>query len=133
DSLGEGISLEIVRDVKEKLCYVALHPIQEMKTKPGEVMKEYRLPGNNIIQIGNQLFRATESLFVPENIGVEAPGVVNLYGNILLSGGSMLFPGLEEQILKEMKLQVPAGMFVGIIAPPRENTACGLGPPSSPA
>ncbi|NXD62582.1 ACT1 protein, partial [Eolophus roseicapillus] len=124
---------EIVRDIKEKLCYVALDPVQEMKAKPEEIMREYRLPDNNIIQIGNQLFRAPETLFMPANIGVEAPGVHkmifnsimtcdidvrrSLYGNILLSGGSTLFPGLEERILKEMKLQVPSGMFVRIIAP----------------
>lgn len=135
----------IVRDIK--VCYVALERIQEMKAKPEEIMKEYRLPDNNIIQIGNQLFRAPETLFVPANIGVEDPGVHkmivnsimkhdtdvhrNLYGNILLSSVSMLFPGLEEWILKEMKL--PAGMLVRIIAPLRENIVCVLGPPSSPA
>ncbi|KAM9300202.1 LOW QUALITY PROTEIN: uncharacterized protein RDI95_015576 [Morus bassanus] len=115
---------EIVREIKDKL-YLALDPIQEMK--------EYRLPDDNIIQIGNQLFRAPETLSVPANIGFEAPGVHkmifnsimkcdinmcrNLYGNILLSDGSMLFSGLEERILKEVQLQVPAGMFVRIIAP----------------
>ncbi|KAM7084220.1 LOW QUALITY PROTEIN: actin-1-like [Ciconia maguari] len=127
---------EIVRDTKQKLCYIALDPIQEMKAKPEEIMKEYRLPDNNIIQIGNQLFRAPETLLVPANVGVEAPGVHkmifnstvkcdidvrrNLYGSILL-GGSMLFAGLEEQILKDMKLRMPAGMFVRIIAPPERK------------
>ncbi|KAM6045682.1 LOW QUALITY PROTEIN: actin-1-like [Theristicus caerulescens] len=127
---------EIVRDSKEKLCYIALDPMQEMKAKPEEIMK-YRLPDNNIVQTGNQLFCAPETLFVPANVGVEAPGVHkmifnsvtkcdtdvcrDLYGNILLSGGSTLFPGLEERILKEMKLQVPAGVFVGIIAAPERK------------
>lgn len=134
---------EIVRDIKEKLCYVALDPVQEMKARPEEIMKEYRLPDSNIIQIGNQLFRAPETLFVPANIGVEAPGVHkmifnsimkcdidvrrNLYCNILLSGGSTLFPGLEERILKEMKLQVPAGMFVRIISPPERKYCVWIG------
>ncbi|KAM6116694.1 actin-1-like [Phoenicopterus ruber ruber] len=134
---------EIVRDIKEKLCYIALDPIQEMKAKPEEIMKEYRLPDSNIIQIGSQLFRAPETLFVPANVGVEAPGVHkmifnsimkcdidvrrNLYGNILLSGGSTLFPGLEERILKEMKLQVPAGMFVRIVAPPERKYCVWIG------
>ncbi|NWH43578.1 ACT1 protein, partial [Fregata magnificens] len=134
---------EIVRYIKEKLCYVALEPIQEMKAKPEEIMKEYRLPDNNIIQIGNQLFRAPETLLVPASVGVEAPGVhkmifnsimkrdidvcSNLYGNILLSGGSTLFPGLEEWILKEMKPQVPAGMFVRTIATPERKYRVWIG------
>ncbi|KAM6099851.1 LOW QUALITY PROTEIN: actin-like [Theristicus caerulescens] len=127
---------EIVKEIKEKLCYAALDPIQEMKAKPEEIMKEYRLPDNNIIQIG-KLFHAPETLFVPANMGVEAPGVHkmifnsimkcdinmcrNLYGYNLLSDGSMLFPGLEERIPKDMKLQVPAGMFVRITAPPERK------------
>jgi len=134
---------KIVRDIKEKLCYVALDPIQEMKIKPEKIMKEYELPDNNIIQIGSQLFRAPETLFKPANTGVEAPGTHkmifnsimksdinvrrNLYGNILLSGGSTLFPSLEEQILKEMKLQMPAGMFVRIIAPPKRKNCMWIG------
>ncbi|KAM6108923.1 uncharacterized protein FYW35_010005 [Pterocles gutturalis] len=111
-----------------------------MKAKPEEIMKEYKLPDNNIIHIGNPLFRALETLFLPANIGVEAPGVHHmifnsimkrdidvrrsLYGNILLSGGSTLFPGMEERILKEMKLQAPAGMFVRIVAAPERKYCC---------
>ncbi|KAM6371417.1 LOW QUALITY PROTEIN: actin-related protein T2 [Pluvialis apricaria] len=96
------VEREIVRDIKEMLCYVALDPIQ-MKAKP-EIMTEYRLPDNCIIHVGNQLFHAPETLFLPADIGVEAPAVHkiifntvmkhdigtlrNLYGNILPSGGS---------------------------------------------
>ncbi|KAM9217748.1 LOW QUALITY PROTEIN: actin-related protein T2 [Leptosomus discolor] len=129
---------EIVRDIRKKLCCAALDPIQEMKANK-EIVKEYKLPDNNIIHRGNWLFGA-QTLFTPASIGVEAPGVQktvfnsimkcgidvcrNLYGSILFSGGSTLFPGLEEQILKELKLQVPAGMFVRIIAPPPETKYC---------
>ncbi|XP_075599062.1 actin-1 [Balearica regulorum gibbericeps] len=134
---------EILIDIKEKSCYVALDPVQEMKAKPEEIMKEYKLPDDNIIQLGNQLFHAPETLFMPANIGVEAPGVHkmifnsimkcdidvrrNLYGNILLSGGSTLFPGLEDRILREMKLQVPAGMCVRIIVPPERKYCVWIG------
>ena len=134
---------EIVKDIKEKLCYVALDPTLEMKASPEEIMKEYRLPDSNIIQIGSQLFRAPETLFVPANVGIEAAGVHkmlfnsvtkcdidvrrDLYGNVLLSGGSTLFPGLEERILKEMHLQVPVGMLVKIIAPPERKYSVWVG------
>ncbi|POI33614.1 hypothetical protein CIB84_002634 [Bambusicola thoracicus] len=134
---------EIVKDIKEKLCYVALDPTLEMKASPEEIMKEYRLPDSNVIQIGSQLFRAPETLFEPAKVGIEAAGVHkmlfnsitkcdidvrrDLYGNVLLSGGSTLFPGLEERILKEMHLQVPVGMLVKIIAPPERKYSVWVG------
>ncbi|MEE6483790.1 hypothetical protein FKM82_013656 [Ascaphus truei] len=134
---------EIVKDMKEKLCYVALEPSQELKRNAEEIMKDYKLPDGNIIKVGNQLFRAPETLFVPGNIGIEAPGVHqmiynsivkcdidvrrNLYGNVLLSGGSTLFHGLDERILKEMQLQAPSGVPVRIIAPPERKYCVWIG------
>lgn len=47
---------EVVRDIEEKLCYVALDPIQEIRAKSEEITKEHRLPDNNIIQIDNSSF-----------------------------------------------------------------------------
>ncbi|XP_031818841.1 actin-like [Sminthopsis crassicaudata] len=134
---------EIVKDIKERLCYVTFDPIQAMKIKSEEILKEYKLPDGNIIKIGNQLFRAPETLFMPANIGVEAPGVhkmlfnsirkcdidvrKNLYSNILLSGGSTLFHGLDERILKEIQLQAPGGISVRIIAPPERKYCVWIG------
>uniref|UniRef100_A0A8C0QL47 Actin n=1 Tax=Chelonoidis abingdonii TaxID=106734 RepID=A0A8C0QL47_CHEAB len=117
---------EIVKDIKEKLCYVALDPVKEMKAKPEEILKEYKLPDGNIIKIGNQLFRAPETLFMPANIGIEAPGVHkmifnsvmkcdidvrrDLYGNVLLSGGEgHSFSPLTESCSPQMLFLLPPG------------------------
>ncbi|KAJ1141855.1 hypothetical protein NDU88_008183 [Pleurodeles waltl] len=134
---------EIVKNIKEKLCYVALDPIQEMKRKSDELMKDFKLPDGNIIKIGNQLFRAPETLFIPANLGIEAPGVHKmifnsimkcdidvrrkLFENVLLSGGSTLFHGLDERILKEMQLLAPPGVPVRIIAPPERKYCVWIG------
>jgi actin-related protein len=58
---------EIVRDIKEKLCYCALDFEEEMKkaAESSALEKIYELPD------GNERFRCPESLFQPYFIGIE--------------------------------------------------------------
>jgi actin-related protein len=136
---------EIVRDVKEKLGYIALDFDAEMKSSSESSDKEktYELPDGNIITVGSERFRCPEVLFQPSFIGKEASGIhdtsfqsimkcdvdirKDLYANVVLSGGTTMFPGIGERMTKELSALAPSTMKVKIVAPPERKYSVWIG------
>jgi actin beta/gamma 1 len=50
-----------------------------------------------------------------------------LYQNIVLSGGSTMFPGLKERLHKELTELVPENVEIRIVAPPERRYSVWIG------
>ena len=137
--------LEIVRDIKEKMCYVVNNYDEALKEseESHSCEKNYELPDGRKILIGNERFKCAEILFSPQNGGHDLEGVhkycydsvskcdndvrKDLFQNIILSGGSTLFEGMGERMWQELHQLAPPTNKVKILAPPERKYSVWLG------
>ncbi|CAI4221640.1 unnamed protein product [Auanema sp. JU1783] len=155
-NFNHSADFETVRQMKEKLCYVAYDIEQEQKLalETTVLTQNYQLPDGRVIRIGGERFEAPEVLFQPHLINIEKPGLSELlfgciqssdidtrldfYKHIVLSGGTTMYPGLPSRLERELKqlyfdrvLKGNAEAFqkfkIRIEAPPRRKHMVFLG------
>ena len=136
---------EIVRDMKHNLCYVSVdyeHEL-EMAINSSTIEKNFELPDGQKVTISSERFRCPEVLFQPSLVGMESSGIHemlhqsvtkcdvdihrDLYQNMVLSGGSTLFPGIGDRLTSELSSLAPASMDITVIAPPERKYAVWVG------
>ncbi|CAJ1374928.1 unnamed protein product [Effrenium voratum] len=120
--LNSTADFETVREIKQKLCYVAYDPGAEKKLARETTLVDrlYSLPDSRAMRIGAERFMAPEILFKPSLAGHgDAEGLADLVFNtirksdihvqkdyfqtILLSGGTTMFPGMSSRLEKDLK------------------------------
>ena len=138
-----GMGIEMVRDIKEKLCYVASDSSYDTSS---DIEKKYELPDGQVIMVGEERFRCAEALFelstmdsafdtgidrmIIEAInGCATDMRSDFYRNIVLSGGSTLFPNIDVRLTKEIAAVCPSKIIddVKIIAPPERKYTAWIG------
>jgi actin len=140
-----GSEREVVRDIKELMTYVAYDFDEEIrKTKEsGRLEMLYELPDGNVICLESERFRCPEVLFTPSLIGNECDGMHlctynsimacdvdlrrDLFQNIVMSGGTTMFSGLNERMTKELLMLVPESIKVRVITPPERKYSVWIG------
>lgn len=135
--------LEVVRQLKENCCVVAFNPTEQEKQVNAPF--PYQLPDGTMVNLGPETFRAPEVLFQPELIGSECRGVHDclvtsimqtdmdlrktLFSQIVLAGGSTMFPGFGDRLLNEVRKHSlsPKDMKIRIAAPPERLFSTWIG------
>ena len=128
-----------VREVKEKCCYVALDIEQEMLTaaKSSVLEVSHILPDGRSLKVNEERFICPQPLFQPSLLSLDCSGIhtlindsimtcdvdirKDLYANIVLSGGSTMFPGIADRMQKEITALAPATKKIKIIDNPERK------------
>ncbi len=142
-SFESSTEREIVRDIKEKLCYVAVDPEEELKGEKAKIEVSYTLPDGEKITISTERFTAPECLFNPAVLGIEGKNLSELivdavrncdasirnelYENIVLCGGTASLSGLKERLQKELTAILPETTKINIITPEAPSYAEWIG------
>ncbi|KAF7791485.1 hypothetical protein EIP86_002501 [Pleurotus ostreatoroseus] len=144
----------IMNDVKEKCCYVSLNFHTDLETcrsnvRSNTIVQEYILPdfsanrsgrirspgeplqsSQQILSMSNERFSVPESLFRPDDIGLEQVGIASaiadsistlpedlqgmFWANIGLIGGSTKFPGFQARLQAELRAVAPVECDVAV-------------------
>jgi centractin len=142
--LDTSAEYQIVKDIKEQLCFACPSDMIRNIKKESEFEKEnYFLPDGNVIKLGEERISPPEILYNPELNGMEFPSFQNmifnsinkvdmelrpkLYENILLSGGNTSIKGTSNKLYSEFKKLINPNMKINIHSPKTPNLLCWMG------
>merc|ERR1712178_166395 len=133
---------ESAKKIKEDLCYVSMNFAEEVDAFAGKE-KQFEMPDGTVVTVHNQMIRCPELMFKPSLDGKEMMGLhelakktiddcdldvrKDLLQNIVMSGGTTMFPNMPERLQAEIEGLVAEGAKVKVIAPPERMISVWIG------
>merc|ERR1711981_323893 len=134
-SFTSAAEIQIVRDIKEELCYVAQNyedEFEKAKTS-SEHDKQYTLPDKAVITVPASVrMGAPELIFAPARNGMSCKSIHDLAWasvsasdidvrkelckNIIMSGGSTMYEGMPDRLKSELVQKAPSGAEIRVVA-----------------
>ena len=142
---AETLKFDDIRAMKEQVCAVVLdYQADVLKNETLNTQKKkFKLPDGAEVTYGAEAYRCPEALFSPSIAGSRSNGVhqqiftalekcdmdvrKELYGTIVLSGGTSMFRGLPERLEQEVIAVASPQMNVSVTATPERKNAVWLG------
>jgi len=132
-SSGSRRRFAALRQFKEEHSYVALDFKEELNRARSDSLgfeRSMELPDGTLLAAGSERFRCAEALFQPLLAGIEAQGLHQmthgafkkcevdlqrgLARNVVLTGGTMQLPGMEERMRQELQTVLPLSLQVKV-------------------
>jgi len=120
-TINNSKAMEACRRAKEAHCYVSQDfeaEYQRAEANPKDFVRTFELPDGSTVEMTHERFVCPEAMFQPRLLDLDMDGLhemlwksVNkcgiddrkpLLGNIILTGGSTLFPGFSERLQTEI-------------------------------
>ena len=142
DTFATTTDREVAREIKESLCCLSPDYDKGISSNTFEE-KSHVLPDGRSITLGKERFQCPEALFNPSLFNLKFPGIHkllfdslmecdsdprrDLYCNIIIGGGSTLFPGFADRLASEVTKLIPKVMKCKVVAPPERAYSVWIG------
>ena len=134
----------VADQIKEQLCQVSMDFDNEVDVFGGKE-KQFTLPDGTSVTVHNQIIRCPELLFRPTmdpNSG-DCKGLhelvhktamdcdtdvrKDLFGNIVMAGGTTMFPFMRERLQEDVQKKVAESIKVKVTSPPERRVSAWIG------
>lgn len=134
--------LPVADQIKEQLCQVSMDFDNEVDVFGGKE-KQFTMPDGTEVTVHNQIIRCPELLFRPVMDSLDCKGLhelvhktamdcdadvrKDLFGNVVMAGGTTMFPFMRERLQEDVQKKVAESVKVKVTSPPERRVSAWIG------